>query len=100
MGQGGERQRDSRGGWIADVAGAGSPRVSALVRERARPRSDAAITTLTDRRAGAWIRERCSGALDLLLPRVCVSCERLLARDERGMVCHLCWARLPRLASP
>ena len=99
MGQGGPRERDSRSGRIADAAGAGGPRVSALVRERARPRSDAVVPPL-DRHAAVWIRERCSGALDLLLPRVCVSCERLLLRDERGMVCHLCWARLPRLPSP
>jgi ComF family protein len=38
--------------------------------------------------------------LDLALPRVCISCEQLMSRTEGGMVCHLCWSRLPRLASP
>ena len=38
--------------------------------------------------------------LDLLCPRVCVVCERLIDRIERGMVCGRCWTRLPMLPSP
>ncbi|MGH7619924.1 MAG: ComF family protein [Gemmatimonadaceae bacterium] len=37
---------------------------------------------------------------DLLLPRVCAVCERLLDRGETGIVCGRCWARLPTLPSP
>jgi ComF family protein len=48
--------------------------------------------------------ERARGAvaplLDLLLPRACVVCERLLDRGEQGMVCGTCWARLPLLPAP
>lgn len=41
------------------------------------------------------------GALaDLLLPRCCVVCERLLDRGEQNMVCGRCWARLPLLPAP
>ena len=36
----------------------------------------------------------------MLLPRVCVSCDRLLSRIESGIVCNLCWSRLPALPSP
>ena len=45
-------------------------------------------------------REHLAGALDLLLPRACVSCERMLSRLETGIVCSLCWSRLPCLPSP
>lgn len=37
---------------------------------------------------------------DLVLPRSCVVCEGLLGRDERGLVCGRCWARLPVFPSP
>jgi ComF family protein len=40
------------------------------------------------------------GALDFALPRVCVSCERLMSQRERGLVCGLCWGRLPLLPHP
>jgi ComF family protein len=40
------------------------------------------------------------GALDLLLPRVCVSCERPLDGAEPGIVCGRCWARLVPLPAP
>ena len=40
------------------------------------------------------------GALDLLLPRTCVSCDRLMSHRETGIVCSLCWSRLPILGSP
>ena len=38
--------------------------------------------------------------LDLLLPRACTVCERLLDRGDKGLVCGRCWARLPFLPSP
>ena len=38
--------------------------------------------------------------LELLLPRQCVVCERLLDRGETGFVCGRCWARLPTMPSP
>ena len=38
--------------------------------------------------------------VDLLLPRSCVVCDRLLDRGEHTMVCGRCWARAPRLPSP
>lgn len=37
---------------------------------------------------------------DLLLPRACGVCERLLDRGETGIVCGRCWARVPLLPSP
>jgi ComF family protein len=40
------------------------------------------------------------GALDLLLPRTCVSCDTLMSHSETGMVCSLCWSRLSNLPSP
>lgn len=40
------------------------------------------------------------GVVDLLLPRVCVACERPLAAADRGIVCGFCWARLDRLPFP
>jgi ComF family protein len=36
----------------------------------------------------------------LLLPRACVSCDRLMSALETGLVCSLCWSRLPLLPSP
>jgi ComF family protein len=41
-----------------------------------------------------------TGLIDLLLPRACAVCERLLDRGENGIVCGRCWARLPALPSP
>jgi ComF family protein len=46
------------------------------------------------------LRRYVGGALDLLLPRACVSCDRLMSQLETGLVCSLCWARLPLLPSP
>ena len=37
---------------------------------------------------------------ELLLPRQCVACERLLASSERGLACGVCWSRLPVLPFP
>ncbi len=39
-------------------------------------------------------------ALDLFLPRVCVSCDRHMDAGESGLVCSLCWSRLAVLPSP
>jgi ComF family protein len=38
--------------------------------------------------------------LDLLLPRVCVSCEQSMDARETGLVCALCWSRLSVLPAP
>ncbi len=40
------------------------------------------------------------GALDLLLPRACVACERPLDGHEPGVVCGRCWTRLLPLPAP
>ena len=40
------------------------------------------------------------GAVDLLLPRACVACERPLDGAEPGVVCGRCWSRLVILPSP
>lgn len=37
---------------------------------------------------------------ELLLPRACTVCERLLDRQEPGLVCGRCWARLPLMPVP
>jgi ComF family protein len=71
-----------------------------MVRHRARSRGDAAVTAIDTGRLRLSIRGRLSGALDLLLPRVCVSCDQLLSHTETGVVCTLCWSRLLRLPSP
>lgn len=79
---------------------------------RARPRGDESLTPLAigsrtnglhadpRRPAKSRLRGLLSGALDLILPRVCISCEGLLSHHETGMACHLCWSRLPWLPSP
>ncbi|HET9636164.1 MAG TPA: ComF family protein [Gemmatimonadaceae bacterium] len=41
-----------------------------------------------------------SGALDLLLPKACVACDGLMSRLDAGVVCGLCWSRIPLLPSP
>jgi ComF family protein len=38
--------------------------------------------------------------LDLILPRVCVACERAMDAAESGLVCSLCWSRLALLPNP
>jgi ComF family protein len=38
--------------------------------------------------------------VELLLPRQCVACERLLASGERGLMCGVCWSRLLVLPQP
>lgn len=46
------------------------------------------------------MRHLLGGFLDLLLPRVCVACERLLAARDRGLVCGRCWAMLQPIGAP
>lgn len=50
--------------------------------------------------AAPALRGALSGLADLLLPRVCVSCERPLSATERGLVCGWCWTRLDALPFP
>jgi ComF family protein len=38
--------------------------------------------------------------LDLLLPRICVACERPMDARDVDLVCALCWSRLAALAAP
>ena len=39
-------------------------------------------------------------ALDLILPRVCVACDRLLDAGDAALVCGRCWTRLAALPVP
>ena len=71
-----------------------------MVRNRAGSGGDAAVTAVGLRPRRISVRDGLSGALDLLLPRVCVSCDQLLPHSETGLVCSLCWSRLLRLSSP
>ncbi len=51
------------------------------------------------KRLSAVLAQSFSAAADLLLPRACVVCTRLLGAAERDIVCGLCWlssAELPR----
>ena len=42
-----------------------------------------------------------AGALaDLLLPLICVVCERTIGRSERGLICGHCWSRVRELPNP
>lgn len=50
--------------------------------------------------AGARTRAIIGGVADLLLPKVCVVCERSLAAHERGVVCGRCWTHLDTLPFP
>lgn len=51
-------------------------------------------------RLARQLRAGGSAMLNLLLPRVCVVCERPLDAGERGVVCGRCWSRLPALPHP
>ncbi|MDF2775440.1 MAG: hypothetical protein K0S86_4941, partial [Geminicoccaceae bacterium] len=52
----------------------------------------------------AWLsrtaRAAAAGLADLLLPRVCVACDRSLRASEPGVVCGWCWSRLDALPFP
>ena len=41
-----------------------------------------------------------SGLADLLLPRACAACERLMEPSDRGLICGKCWSRLRPLPFP
>lgn len=46
------------------------------------------------------LRETRAGLADLLLPRICVACERPLKSFESGVVCGWCWSRLDAIPYP
>ncbi len=46
------------------------------------------------------LRSLLRATAQLLLPRHCAGCEAPLADHEPGLVCGLCWARLPLLRQP
>ncbi|HEY3461386.1 MAG TPA: double zinc ribbon domain-containing protein [Casimicrobiaceae bacterium] len=54
--------------------------------------------------AGAWrspsVRRAAAALGDLLLPRSCVACARLLDYGDRGLVCGRCWSRVHELPYP
>jgi len=60
----------------------------------------------SERHVGTSVRlpDDCRRALDLVLdlflPRVCAACGRALELSEPGLVCGVCWARLPWLPAP
>jgi ComF family protein len=64
----------------------GGPELTPAVAEGSRP-------------AGFAVRSL-HAALDLFLPRICVSCEGPMNANEPGIVCLLCWSRLAALPSP
>ena len=70
-----------------------------MVRARAGQGSDAAGSTLK-RACASAVSGTLHGALDLLLPRSCVACECLVPASDNGIVCGLCWSRLPLLPAP
>jgi ComF family protein len=51
-------------------------------------------------RATSSLGHAARAILDFTLPKVCVGCERLIPQAEAGLVCGLCWARLPLLPHP
>jgi ComF family protein len=59
-----------------------------------------AIPTARATSATRLARAAGSALLDLLLPRACVSCSRLLDAGDSGPVCGRCWARLQELHHP
>src|SRR4051812_1499591 len=98
MGEGRTTDGSPSSGRTPHASRAGSAGLSTLVRPGTRSRGDEARASVSTARS--HLREHLSGILDLLLPRVCICCDQLMTRHETGTVCHLCWARLPRLASP
>ncbi|MBX6330654.1 MAG: ComF family protein [Gemmatimonadaceae bacterium] len=56
--------------------------------------------TLIASRPLAAARSAGAALLDLLLPRACVACDRLVESGNRGVVCGRCWARLHELPHP
>ena len=70
-----------------------------MVRNGSRQEGDAGVSPLGAGLAGV-LRRHFAGALDLLLPIACVSCDSLIPESEPGIVCALCWSRLALLPSP
>jgi ComF family protein len=52
--------------------------------------------------SGVWslVAPAISAVTDLVLPICCVSCDRLLRQDEKGVVCGHCWSRCRELPNP
>ena len=71
-----------------------------MVRPRAGQGGNAAVSGLDRVTSRGQFRHCIDSALDLLLPRACVSCDALMSHLESGLVCSLCWSRLPLLPSP
>lgn len=78
-----------------------------MARRGAGPRRDVERRALISARvaqslAAAW--SRCGPGItalaDLLMPRACAACERLLDEADRGIVCGRCWSRLRPLPAP
>ena len=59
-----------------------------------------AISALRVHRVARVLCAASAGIADLLLPRMCVVCQRPLAAHERGVVCGRCWTRLDTLPYP
>jgi ComF family protein len=51
-------------------------------------------------RISRTVRSATAGLADLLLPRICVACDRSLRANEPGVVCGWCWSRLDTLPFP
>lgn len=75
-----------------DDATRGRSQLAALLRGATRGQG-VQRTTFAARTVGAAMA-------DLLLPRACTVCERILDDGDRGLVCGLCWTRLPALPWP
>jgi len=71
-----------------------------MVREGTGSGGNAAVAGVVWFSENRQLRECIAGALDLLLPRTCVSCDQLMSHHETGIVCSLCWSRLALLPSP
>lgn len=55
---------------------------------------DAGATPVT------WWRSALTDLGDLLFPRVCLTCQQLVARTTQSLACRGCWARITPLARP
>lgn len=47
-----------------------------------------------------WAAAAAAGWLDLLLPRACVVCDRLLDAGDRRLACGRCWTKVRQLSHP
>lgn len=69
-----------------------------MVRAAARPRCHVGRDPIVT--IGSHVRSAALAALEFLLPRTCVSCDRLLDAGDAGLVCGRCWSRVALLAHP